>query len=159
MLIRKITEPDYEFLMDMMYESIHIPKDKPPKSELLNEPAIKKYNEEWGRKTDRAYLAVDSDGNMLGASWYRLFEENNKGYGFVDSHTPELGIAVRQAARGKGVASSLMAKLIDQARQDGYSALSLSVDPDNTAAIQLYTKFGFVKVGISGTSWTMKLTF
>jgi hypothetical protein len=48
--IRNLEENDFEFLMDMMYESIYIPQNKPPKEELLNAPHIKKYHEGWGEK-------------------------------------------------------------------------------------------------------------
>ena len=47
--------------------------------------------------------------------------------------------------------------LIAAAREEEIRALSLSVDPANFAH-QLYESEGFVKVGESGTSWTMKLT-
>jgi len=30
-----------------------------------------------------------------------LFDENNKGYGFIDCITPEIGIAVSKDAKGK----------------------------------------------------------
>ncbi|WP_233252991.1 MULTISPECIES: hypothetical protein [unclassified Geobacillus] len=55
--IRNLEENDFEFLLDMMYEAIYIPKNKPPKEELLNSPHIKKYHEGWGRKGDRALIA------------------------------------------------------------------------------------------------------
>jgi len=32
-----------------------------------------------------------------------LFNEFNKGYGYVDSNTPEIGIAVAEEVRGTGV--------------------------------------------------------
>jgi hypothetical protein len=55
--IRNLEENDFEFLLDMMYEAIYIPQNKPPKEELLNSPHIKKYHEGWGRKGDRALIA------------------------------------------------------------------------------------------------------
>ena len=148
------SEQDLDFLTDMMYESIHIPENKPPKEELLNLPHIKKYNEGWGRKGDRAIIAVEEN-VPVGAAWYRLFTENQKGYGYVDDETPELGIAVLNKVRGKGIGNLLMENLIETADRDGYTSLSLSVDPKNTQAVQLYKKLGFEQCGSSGTSWTM----
>ncbi|TKH08976.1 N-acetyltransferase, partial [Peribacillus simplex] len=87
------SEHDLDFLTDMMYEAIHILENKPPKEKLLNLPHIKKYSEGWGRKGDRAIIAFE-DSLPVGAAWYRLFAENQKGYGYVDDKTPELGIAV-----------------------------------------------------------------
>ncbi|WP_311315259.1 GNAT family N-acetyltransferase [Bacillus sp. ISL-101] len=86
---------------------------------------------------------------------YRVFAENQKGYGYVDDKTPELGIAVINKGRGKGIGNLLMEKLFETASRDGYTSLSLSVDPKNTQAVQLYKKLGFEQCGSSGTSWTM----
>nr|WP_275695622.1 GNAT family N-acetyltransferase [Fredinandcohnia sp. SECRCQ15] len=139
----------------MMYESIHIPNDKPAKEILLNQPGLKKYNEGWGRKGDRALIAVNDKNEALGAVWYRLFNEQNKGYGYIDSFTPELGIAISKAARGMGVGTKLMNAIIQQAEEDGFKALSLSVDPTNLEAVHVYKKIGFKDYGMSGTSITM----
>ncbi|WP_269431576.1 N-acetyltransferase [Bacillus sp. SA1-12] len=50
----------------------------------------------------------------------------------------------------------LMEKLFETATGDGFTSLSLSVDPKNTQAVQLYKKLGFEQCGLSETSWTMK---
>jgi ribosomal protein S18 acetylase RimI-like enzyme len=50
-----------------------------------------------------------------------------------------------------------MRALIAAARHDGFAALSLSVSPQNPART-LYESLGFVKVGESGTSWTLRLS-
>ena len=99
-----------------------------------------------------------SDNKPIGAVWYRLFDETDKGYGFVDSETPELGIAILPDFRQQGIGAILMKEIIQQARFDGYKSLSLSVDPDNHLAVRLYEKLGFEYCGMSGTSLTMKLT-
>lgn len=152
------SENDLEFLMDMMYESIHIPQNKPSKEELLYSLNMKKYSEGWIRQGDRALIAYNENNIPVGAAWYRLFTENQKGYGYVDNETPELGIAVTNEVRGNGIGHLLMERLIETASRDGYTSLSLSVDPNNTQAVQLYKKFGFGECGTSGTSSTMKYT-
>ncbi|NRF89834.1 GNAT family N-acetyltransferase [Paenibacillus frigoriresistens] len=154
--VRLLEKQEYDFLMDMHYESIHILKGKPPKYELLNAPHIKKYSEDWGRKGDRAIIEL-IDNVPVGAAWYRVFDETNKGYGFIDCETPELGIAIHSNYRKQGLGLRLMKELIQQAMSDGYKGLSLSVDPDNESAVKLYKRLGFEYVGLSGTSWTMKL--
>lgn len=153
---RPLAPEEYDFLMDMHYESIHIVEGKPPKEELLSSPHLIKYSENWGRPGDRALIALVDD-IPAGAVWYRLFDENNKGYGFVDAHTPELGIAILASHRQQGLGMRLMEAIIQQAICDGYPALSLSVDPHNRAAVRLYERLGFSYCGTSGTSWTMKL--
>ncbi|MFD1904295.1 GNAT family N-acetyltransferase [Paenibacillus rhizoplanae] len=97
------------------------------------------------------------DNQPAGAAWYRLFDETNQGYGFVDAQTPELGVAIRSDYRQQGLGIRLMEGIIQQAVSDGYPSLSLSVDPENQAAVRLYNKLGFEYVGTAGTSWTMKL--
>jgi ribosomal protein S18 acetylase RimI-like enzyme len=154
--VRSLEQQEYDFLMDMHYESIYILENKPPKHELLNAPNIKKYSEGWGRKGDWALVAL-SDNKPIGAVWYRLFDESNKGYGFVDNETPELGIAILPDFRQQGIGAILMKEIIQQARFDGYKSLSLSVNPDNHLAVRLYEKLGFQYYEMSGTSWTMRL--
>ncbi|MDQ0220215.1 GNAT family N-acetyltransferase [Peribacillus cavernae] len=153
--VRCLEVSETDFLMDMMFESIYIPENKPSKKELLNLPHLKKYNEGWGRIGDRALIALNEDNHPVGAVWYRLFDENNKGYGYIDTNTPELGIAVLKEARGMGAGTLLMRKIIEKASDDGYKSISLSVDPNNIHAVQLYNKLRFEKCGSSGTSWTM----
>ncbi|MEX3625570.1 N-acetyltransferase family protein [Viridibacillus arvi] len=153
--IRNLEENEYEFLLDMLYESIHIPENKPTREELLNLPHIRKYHENWGREGDQALIAIDEENQKVGAVWYRLFEENNQGYGYVDDNTPELGIAVVEKGRGKGIGTLLMNKIMQLAMTDGYESISLSVDPDNRNAVHIYNKLCFQEYGISGTSITM----
>ncbi len=79
------------------------------------------------------------------------------GYGFVDEETPELSIAVVPSRRGKGIGDELLDALLEQARADGFTQVSLSVEPDNPA-LRLYERHGFEKVGESGGSATMLAT-
>jgi len=154
-VIRDIENKELEFLKEMLYESIYMPEDVKNKVELLNSSSIKKYYEDWGRRGDTALLAIDENNRAVGAVWYRLFDGSNKGYGFVDIQTPELGIAVSKEARGLGVGTLLMKKIIKRAAVDGYKTLSLSVVPENMSAVHIYRQLGFIDYGISGTSITM----
>ncbi|GAE32893.1 GNAT family N-acetyltransferase [Halalkalibacter hemicellulosilyticus] len=155
--IRYLAENEKDFLLEMLYESIYIEKEKkPPINELLNTNELKKYHQNWGRKGDRALIAVDNKGTPVGAVWHRLFNIKERGYGYVNDTTPELGIAVIKEARGKGLGTKLMYTIIEQSKND-YSALSLSVDVKNTDAVNLYHKFGFVEVKKEGNSITMLL--
>ena len=67
------------------------------------------------------------------------------GYGFVDEQTPELTIAVVPSRRGRGYGAELLTSLLAQAKEDGFGAVSLSVEPDNPA-LALYERHGFEKV-------------
>jgi RimJ/RimL family protein N-acetyltransferase len=59
----------------------------------------------------------------------------------------ELGMAVAQPWRGRGVGSALLTAAIEKARGEGLHKLSLEVFPQNEAAIALYRKFGFLEEG------------
>ena len=154
-IIRNLEKSEFDFLTDMLYESIYIPENKPDKEDLINSSHLKKYHEDWGRNGDVALIALNTDNQAVGAVWYRLFNEVNKGYGYVDSNTPELGIAVAEEVRGMGVGTLLMKEIIQKAICEGYKSISLSVDPENRNAVHIYRKLGFEDYGVSGTSITM----
>lgn len=100
-------------------------------------------------------VAADYLGTPIGAVWYRLFSSEKRGYGYVDDYTPELGIALKKEARGKGLGNKLMHAIMEEAKNNNFRRLSLSVDIDNTNAIDLYRRLGFVEVGGEGNSITM----
>ncbi|TGB02345.1 GNAT family N-acetyltransferase [Halobacillus salinus] len=152
--IRVAEDRDESFLRQMLYEAIHIPEDKPPQEELLNAPHLRRYNKDWGRSGDFALVAY-TDEKPAGAAWYRLFPEDEKGYGFVDERTPEIGIALTSEVRGKGIGKRLLSELIRSASDFGYPALSLSVDPKNERAVQLYQRIGFKRIDNVSGSYTM----
>lgn len=58
-----------------------------------------------------------------------------------------LSIAVAPSARGRGVASALLAESIDYLSQHGVRKVKLEVRPENRAALHLYHKFGFQAAG------------
>lgn len=129
------------------------------KEAALSLPQIRKYVEGWGRDGDACVVAAEPAGKPLGAAWMRLFSEEDPGYGFVGEDVPELTIGVADDARGRGIGSALMKRIIDIAKDEGYSLLSLSVEKDSNA-VALYDRFGFVSKGPSEqrpTSETMVL--
>jgi len=116
---------------------------------------VQLYVKAWGRPGDAAMIAL-LDGFPVGAAWFRLFRASAPGYGFVDEQVPELAVAVVPSARGKGVGSALLGSLLDRARSDGYSAVSLSVDRHNEGAIALYEHYGFGQVEETPESFTLR---
>lgn len=52
-------------------------------------------------------------------------------------------IGVAPEARGQGLAKTILAVFVESARAAGYTSVALSVESDNSAALALYTKFGF----------------
>ncbi len=60
----------------------------------------------------------------------------------------DLGMAIDEAWRGRGVGSALMERAIEWARATGAHKITLHVYPHNAAAIALYEKYGFVREGL-----------
>jgi [ribosomal protein S18]-alanine N-acetyltransferase len=153
--IRKAISEDIHFLWEMLYQAIYVPEGQtPPPKEIMNEPHIKQILEGWGRSGDLALIAVDPSNQPVGAVWIRLFDDENKTFGYVDSETPILGIALQPHVRGKGIGTLLMEEILKEAKLVGFKNMSLSVDPNNPA-LRLYERYGFKKIGVDGTSWDM----
>jgi ribosomal-protein-alanine N-acetyltransferase len=140
-------------LFEAFFWNPEIPR--PALDDFFRSGEIKKLLKNWGRTGDRAVVA-EIDGSLVGAAWFRLWTESDHSYGFIHHDIPELGMAIVGEYRSRGYGRRLLKKLIDLANEDGYVALSLSVDPANFAQ-KLYESEGFAKVGESGTSWTYKL--
>jgi GNAT superfamily N-acetyltransferase len=121
------------------------------REKALSLPTNQKYLAGWGREGDVGKIAVNAQGIPLGAAWYRLFPAEAPGYGFVSETIPELTISVHSRARGQGIGGALIHALLSTAAEQGWSALSLSVDRNNPAK-QLYKRYGFRDAGISQPS-------
>ena len=150
-MIRRAGPQDVPFLKDMLRHAYYWRATTVPES---GEPPVQRYVERWGRPGDTALVAIQ-DFQPVGAAWYRLFEAENPGYGFVDENTPELSIAVVPSARGTGLGSALLKALMARAREDGYNAISLSVEKDNPA-VALYERHGFERIGEDDGAYTMR---
>jgi ribosomal protein S18 acetylase RimI-like enzyme len=149
-LVRRAGPQDVRFLRDMLHHAYYW-KERAPDT---GPGPVALYVKAWGRRGDTAVIALDK-GFPVGAAWYRLFDRERPGYGFVDERTPELAIAVVPNARGKGVGTALLQTLLERARADGYRTISLSVDRANAGAIELYERYGFSRVGEDDDSVTM----
>ena len=138
-MIRPAGTQDLPFLRDMLRHAYYArwgsEADVP----------LERYVAGWGRRGDDALVAID-EFQPVGAAWFRLFEADEPGYGFVDENTPELTIAIVPSRRGKGLGEQLLISLLDRAREEGYARISLSVEADNPA-IRLYEQHGFTRVG------------
>jgi GNAT superfamily N-acetyltransferase len=99
---------------------------------------VARYVNQWGRAGDTGLVAWEN--GPVGAAWYRLFNASAPGFGFVDDQTPELTIAVVPGRRGSGLGGELLGALLDRARQEGHSQISLSAEKAHTG---LYERHGF----------------
>jgi len=135
-MLRAARPQDARFLRDMVRHAYHW--------RLAQDPdlPVYRYVNNWGRPGDTGLLAFEGI-NVYGAAWYRLFTEDEPGFGFIDAETPEVTIAIVPSRRGKGAGKELLEALLDRARADGYAAVSLSAAPDQTS---YYERFGFETV-------------
>jgi ribosomal protein S18 acetylase RimI-like enzyme len=132
-------------------------------TDVRRDPDLARYADGWGRAGDIGIKAVHRrSGAAVGAAWSRLWRPDDRGYGYIDEHTPELAIAVTAAYRGRGVGRRMLDALIHTVAKS-YAALSLSVRVDNPA-LRLYREVGFEELDGSdvadragGTSVTMRL--
>jgi GNAT superfamily N-acetyltransferase len=156
----RLAQPDDEpFLWDMAWEATAVDDGMRGlgKEAAFAIPHVRRYLDGWGRLGDTAVIGVAANGQRLGAAWYRLFPADDRGWGFVATDVPELSIGVAAEARGWGIGSALLDALFTLAREQGYRALSLSVDRQNPAR-RLYERKGFRDAGVSDptdTSVTM----
>jgi ribosomal protein S18 acetylase RimI-like enzyme len=102
-------------------------------------PELERYTRGFGRAGDAGVVAARR-GVPVGAAWCRRFDRADAGYGFVSEDVPELAVAVRPEARGAGVGTALLTRLLAQV-----GAISLNVEPDNPAQ-RLYARLGFVVI-------------
>ena len=144
-MLRAVDRQDTRFLRDMLRHAYHWRIAQDPDRPLY------RYVQNWGRPGDAGVLALEGP-HAYGAAWYRLFTSAEPGFGFVDEATPELTIAVVPSRRGKGAGKELLEALLAHAREEGYTAVSLSAAKAQTA---YYEQFGFETVGESEHAVTM----
>jgi GNAT superfamily N-acetyltransferase len=149
-VIRRGNRQDVRFLRDMLRHAFYWRS-----SAGVEDASLWRYVAGWGRRGDAAVIALEG-GFPVGAAWFRLFAQDEPGFGFVDEQIPEVAIAVVPSRRGHGIGSELLDALVDLAGEQGYGALSLSVDTDSPA-MHVFEKQGFEKVEQTDGSWTMRL--
>ena len=93
--------------------------------------------------SDKDIFLVARDGNeIVGTCSYSAFPKKRM------AHRGEFGISVRKSYWNQGVGTMLMEHILDFAKNTAKSQIvSLEVRSDNEAAIHLYRKFGFEKIG------------
>ena len=82
------------------------------------------------------------DGKVVGMAGF-----NAIGSKYKVRHRPEFGITVSKNYWGQGIGKAIMNACIECAKEAGYIQLELDVVADNTRAIELYKKLGFIEFG------------
>ena len=87
------------------------------------------------------YLVAVVDGHIVGTASVSSIGANKV------KHRAEFGIVIEKDYWGIGIGQALMAACIEFSNSVGYSQLELMVVSDNTRAISLYRKMGFIEFG------------
>ena len=91
------------------------------------------------KENDKAiYVIAEYGGNVLGyAGMWKILDEDHI-----------TNIAVLREFRQKGIATMLIKKLLDLAKEASINSFTLEVKSTNDVAIKLYENFGFKKCGL-----------
>ena len=143
-IIRAMKPEEYPMLGDFLYDAIYIPEGEAPPREIICQPELAVYIENFGRPDDWC-LVAESEGHILGAVWTRILAGAVKGYGNIDESTPEFAISVSKKFRRQGIGSRLMKEMTRLLREKGNIKVSLSVNKENYA-YRMYQKLGFEAV-------------
>ena len=155
LLLRTAQRADLQLLRALLFEAAFWRSNvaRPPPDEALANPELARYGEGFGRPGDFGIVAEEG-AQPLGAAWWRHYQADAPGYGFVDEATPELSAAVLPAHRGRGIGTALLGALEREARYRGIDRLSLSVERDNPA-VALYQRLGFRPLNSERNALTM----
>lgn len=85
------------------------------------------------------FVAKDNDRVIGDASLTRLPRRMK--------HRGDFGTAVLKEYWNQGIGSQLLCEIINFAKENAFEIIDLQVRSDNLAAIHLYEKFGFQKIG------------
>ena len=96
------------------------------------------FTSELAKPSSRSLAALDDEGNVIG---YLVISKH------VDAwHV--MNVAVAPEHRRRGVASALIARLLEVTRSDAERGHTLEVRVSNVGAIALYESFGFQRRGV-----------
>lgn len=137
--IRQMREEEYGLLADFLYEAIFQREgDDPVPREIIEEPALRVYIDEFGKKKGDYCLCAETRGRVVGAVWVRIIP----GYGSIDPDTPEFAISLLKEYRGCGIGTKMMEEMLRDLGKAGYEKVSLAVQKDNYA-LKMYQHCGF----------------
>lgn len=143
---RPLTPADQDALWHWLHIALWDPPPAPLRPlDVLQQPGVRVYAEDWGRPSDIGLVAV-RDGEDAGACWMRVLPEG-VGLASIDAVTPQLGIGLLPAFQHQGIGKVLMQAALRAAWAHGHARVALTVHPENPAR-RLYAACGFEEVEV-----------
>lgn len=96
-------------------------------------------------------LAAFLDGELVGNCGVNELADHLK-----LRHRASLGISIKKKAWGLGLGTILIAKALEQAKENGFTQVELGVFADNERARGLYRKLGFQEMGCIPHAFLLK---
>ena len=140
MLIRDATEDDLSGILAIYNHVI-----AHTTAVYTETPAPLEDRQEWlkARRAAGLPVLVADDGGVIG---FASFGDFRPWPGYARS--VEHSVHVAEAARGRGVGSALVQRLIDEAQARNKHVMIGGIDGANKASIALHRKLGFVEAGV-----------
>lgn len=104
-------------------------------TEIFGRGALNEWTFPVFARNGRVYIMRDDIGIAASAELMRCWTKPNEAY--------ILSISVRKSLRCRGLGSKLTKKIISDLREEGFKAISLTLDPKNLTAAKFYERFGF----------------
>lgn len=140
MLIRDATEADLPAIL-AIYNHVIATSN----AVYTETPSTLEDRQAWlaARRAGNFPVLVADDGGVLG---FASFGDFRPWPGFA--LTVEHSVHVHDAARGRGVGTALMQRLIPEAQARGKHVMIGGIDAANAASIALHRKLGFTEAGV-----------
>lgn len=98
---------------------------------------------------NRVVYVYKQGGAFIGEIAY-VFDMRDEDYTIADQRIYLSRLIVKKERRGKGIGSVLIDFMVEKIKNMGYTEITIGVDKDNIAALNLYRKKGFTTVLFDG---------
>lgn len=140
-MIREATSRDIKAITEIYNEAIR----QTTAVYTYNETTIEERTQWLSKKQSEGWPVwiFESEGEIAGFATYGSFRDW-PAYQFTIEHS----VYVSARYRRKGIASKLLAHLVQDAMEKGYQTIIAGIDASNIGSIQLHEDHGFVSVGV-----------
>lgn len=139
LVIRQLHESDWPRVWQLLEPIIRVGETYPYARDMTMSGAHKM----WLEIPEASFVAADAAGEILGTYYIKPNQPT------LGAHVANCGYAVRENARGKGVATAMGEHSQTEATRRGYRAMQYNlVVKTNAASVHIWQKLGFDIVGV-----------